>query len=116
MRVDVTKWGNTLSSVYYLNADEKIPRHQHPVAHTTACLYGRMEVEVWDGRPVEVCASGSPTIELPPKIDHEIRSIEDGTIILNIIENINSIDPPPTYTFEEPKHAGVLLVDGTIVS
>jgi quercetin dioxygenase-like cupin family protein len=103
-------YGGVTASVFNLQVGQTIPRHQHPVPHTTSVITGRSRVEVFDGRPPIEVDRHTPLIELPPLIDHEITALENTTVIINMIVgeyDINT-DPPETY-------GGVLMADGTIV-
>jgi len=75
-------------SVFYMDAGDKIPRHRHPHTHSTTCIRGRIEVEIWYvDQPHFLCEmedSMEIGMSLPADIDHEIRALENNTIVINL--------------------------------
>ena len=69
--------------VYTLDKNEKIAKHQDPFQHTTSVARGRTEVEVYGRGTFEMRMRDAPR-NLPADIDHEIRALEDDTIVINI--------------------------------
>jgi quercetin dioxygenase-like cupin family protein len=109
-----TAFGVT-ATVYQLDKGEKIARHQHPFMHTTSVAAGRTEVEMWDENTPHpyLMRPGDPDFALPANIDHEIRAMEDGTIVVNIAEGGGysaAMAGLPGLS------GGVMLADGTIVN
>ena len=84
MSVTVHTFGGVDASVYYLDRGETIPRHQHRDPHTTGVIVGMAEVDVFDGRPTFQMRPQDNCFILPADIDHEIRALENGTIIINM--------------------------------
>jgi quercetin dioxygenase-like cupin family protein len=113
MNVRSHSWQGVTATVYHLNKGEKIPRHRHNVAHTTAVLAGRTEAEIFDRMMTEMDPS-DPGLILPEGIDHEIRALENGTIVMNMIAvtytTVDYPDGPPAQA------GGVELHDGTVVA
>jgi quercetin dioxygenase-like cupin family protein len=92
MSTSVHTWEGVQATVYYLDRGEEIPRHQHPVEHTTVVVEGRTEVTVFSpmgGDEVNWCTmkKGTSTYVLPANLDHQIRALEHGTIVLNMIKS-----------------------------
>ena len=74
-----------IASVFVMNKGDKVARHQHPFTHTTGVIEGSTEVEIWnEAHDKFQMTTTSNTFEFQPLIDHEITSLEDGTIIVNI--------------------------------
>jgi len=113
MITTIHSYGGVTTTVYVMNAGEKIPRHQHTWAHTTSVAAGRSEVEIWPNDPFGMIV-GDPPCPLPANIDHEIRALVDGTVVVNL-----SVGGPQTVanaTHGEPAQAGgVALHDGMVV-
>jgi quercetin dioxygenase-like cupin family protein len=109
-----TAFGVT-ATVYQMDAGEKIARHRHTVAHTTSVAAGYTAVDLYGELGVNITfqmKSGDSDYELPANIDHEIRALEDRTIIVNMITGsytTTEANGPPA------KAGGVMLHDGTIV-
>jgi quercetin dioxygenase-like cupin family protein len=107
---------DSVISIYYMDAGDKIPRHIHPNEHTTACLAGETEVDI-DDHPLFHMKPGEGSVPLPPKIYHEVRAMVDGTIVMHVMEKKNI---PTQTTFPEPNYVpdeirpGVLMDNGTI--
>lgn len=76
------------ASVYVLSPGEMIPRHSHDVEHTVHVLVGAAEIEIYDGRPIFMLYAKNRDYchaILPPSIDHEIRALLPGTVLLNMM-------------------------------
>lgn len=111
MRITYHKAFGVAVTVYFMNAGDKIAMHTHAVMHTTGCAAGKSEVEIEGEAPFQM-VSGVPDFDLPANIPHEIRAIEDGTVIVNLI---SGGDGTISADGGGPTHGGVMLVDGTIV-
>ena len=69
-------------STYIFGVGGGIPRHSHDnYGHLTTVVRGSVEVDV-DGRPVQVLKAGEELF-IAEKIPHEIRGLEDSTIVVN---------------------------------
>jgi len=116
MITTIHSYGGVTATVYVMQKGEKIPRHQHPFPHTTSVAAGSTEVQVWWPTDIGVhqMLVGDPPFELPGSLDHEIRALVDGTVVVNL-----SVGEPQTVanaTRGEPAQAGgVELHDGTVV-
>jgi hypothetical protein len=82
---------NAEITVFYLDAGDKIGKHQHPHTHSTSTLQGETEVEIWyeEANPPEphLCLRLRPDnhgMSLPAKYHHEIRAVADNTIVVNL--------------------------------
>jgi hypothetical protein len=76
------------ASVYVMNVGDKLPRHSHDVEHTCHVLVGAVEVEIYDGRPISMLYAKNRDFckaVLPPGIDHEIRALLPGTVMINMM-------------------------------
>ncbi len=51
-------WGGVRADIYHLERGEGIPRHQHPVEHTTMVLAGQSGMQIFDGREPECMTFG----------------------------------------------------------
>jgi len=82
----IHSYGGVTATVYVMQKGEKIPRHQHSFAHTTSVAAGSTEVSVWWPTDVGVhqMMVGDSPFELPGSLDHEIRALEDGTVVVNL--------------------------------
>jgi quercetin dioxygenase-like cupin family protein len=93
---------------FFMDAGERIARHQHPVSHTTRVLSGATEVETWGDDPVTFeMYQGTPEFTLPADVDHEVRAIADGTIVVHV-----TADAPIVRS--DSGRGGVALHDGTV--
>lgn len=72
--------------IYFLDKGENIPKHRHSITHDASVAKGSAEVEV-QGQPKFKMTRRGQIFELPANIDHEIRALEDGTIIVNVIRD-----------------------------
>ena len=85
-------------------------RHQHPFVHTTFVAAGTSEVEVYrwpNSSEYFQMIPGQSRFELPPDIDHEIRALEDGTVVVNL-----SIGGPHSTEPGAPAKAGGVTMVG----
>jgi quercetin dioxygenase-like cupin family protein len=118
MITSIHSYGGVTATVYVMNAGDKIPRHQHPTKHTTSVAAGHTEVEIWTPDDtkgwLKPMWTGESAFELPPNLDHEIRALEDGTVVVNL-----SVGGPQTVANatrgEAAQAGGVELHDGTAV-
>ena len=115
MITTIHSYGGVTATVYVMQKSEKIPRHQHTFAHTTAVAAGQSEVEVYgDSLAPFVMLVGDAAYELPAGIDHEIRALEDGTVVVNIAKGLASNF---FHQKDNPSAGGgILLEDGTVVN
>jgi len=115
MITSIHSYGGVTATVYVMKAEEKIPRHQHTFPHTTGVAAGQSAVEMYGNPPFlgEMIVGDIPLV-LPKNIDHEIRALVDGTVVVNL-----SVGGPQTVanaTRGEPAQAGgVALHDGTVI-
>jgi len=118
MITSIHSYGGVTATVYVMQKGEKIPLHQHTYKHTTSVAAGSTEVEMWTpddtkGWLKPMWPDESP-FELPANIDHEIRALVDGTVVVNM-----AVGGPQTVanaTHGEPAQAGgVALHDGMVV-
>lgn len=76
-----------LVRVYLLDKDERIHRHSDPFDHTTSCANGRTRLFKFPVEnhisSVEIKAGRTPE-NIPAFMEHEILSMEDGTVVINI--------------------------------
>src|ERR1700719_1137986 len=113
MITSIHSYGGVTATVYVMNKGEKIPRHQHTFAHTTAVAAGRSQIEIGDGLDyVFEMGVGLDPYLLPPNIDHEIRALEDGTVVVNMAVG-NSANAG--ISGPAAKAGGVMHHDGTII-
>lgn len=98
------RFGDVIVSIYHLNKGEGVPRHAHPDSHTTAVSKGRSRVLIEGREPFEMVPGDSDCM-LPPSLHHEIRALEDGTVVAHISRKGNTSDTPPRRR--------VLMHDGT---
>ena len=111
----IHSYGGVTATVYVMQKGEKIPRHQHTFAHTTAVAAGQSEVEVWDYPPQSIKHTmivGDIPWELAANIDHEIRALVDDTAVVNM----SMSEARDTGVAAETAQAGgVMHHDGTII-
>ncbi len=105
---------NLTVSTYFLEIGEKIRRHIHTFEHSTECTLGESEVEI-EGVKIFRMKPGDSSYMLPANIYHELRAVEDNTIIVNKSyfggHNLGTISSRSL-----PKYVNrVMLEDGTIV-
>lgn len=84
------------ASVYVMDVGDKIPRHAHDVEHTVHVLVGAVEVEIYDGRPIFLLYARNKDFNktvLPPVLDHEIRAVIPGTVIINMMQKDGKLIP-----------------------
>jgi len=87
MNSEVHTFGGVTATLYYMDLSSEVPRHQHPVEHTTQVIKGQTWVEIFDGRESAIEMNEGDFLVLPANIDHRIRCTSDHTIILNMIES-----------------------------
>ena len=114
------QFNDIVVSIFQLDAGEKIARHKHSHVHTTGVARGKTEVEIY--RP-KGAAMGKPIFEseilyfepgvrdmpFPPDVEHEIRALVSGTIVVNISMVQN---PPAPFAVA----GGIALIDGTVIT
>src|ERR1700719_4002244 len=106
MITSIHSYGGVTATVYVMQKGEKVPRHQHSFAHTTSVAAGRSEVGMF-GHAIFKMEIGDPAYELPPNIDHEIRALEDGTVVVNMSVGSSAAVAAPGPTAQA---GGVTLV------
>jgi hypothetical protein len=117
MITTIHSYGGVTATVYVMTKGEKISRHRHKFPHTTSVAAGSTEVSVWWPTDVGVhqMMIGDPPFELPGNLDHEIRALVDGTMVVNLSMGENQAAwTHPDYV--APAGGGVVLHDGTVVN
>lgn len=105
---DVIRWKDVALGLYFMDAGGIIAMHQHTWEHTICLLAGEGEIEI--------AGSGITKMEmaknyvLPANIDHEIRALQNGTIMVGMTDD-RSLGKPA----QKGRDGGVMLHDGTIV-
>jgi len=69
-------------NVYHANKGEGLPRHEHLFSHLTMCHAGSCVIRK-EGKEVVVTKDTQP-INLVANEWHEIESLEDGTVFVNV--------------------------------
>jgi quercetin dioxygenase-like cupin family protein len=69
-------------NVYHANIGEGLPRHSHTFSHATMCNAGSCIVRL-EGRSHTINKDSQP-LNLPAGEWHEIESLEDGTVFVNV--------------------------------
>ena len=98
-------WGGVTATVYYLDRGEMVDWHKHEIEHTTSVIAGSAEVDIEGLEPFYRKVVDGP-FELPARLKHRIRSMEHGTIVMNMIVGGTSGDQP-----KDGADGGVILVD-----
>jgi quercetin dioxygenase-like cupin family protein len=75
-------YASATMNVYHANKGEDLPFHSHVFNHATVCQVGSCVVRV-KGKEIVMTADSQP-IDLPADIPHEIESLEDGTVFVNV--------------------------------
>jgi quercetin dioxygenase-like cupin family protein len=111
MITSIHSFGGVTATVYVMNKGEKITRHEHTFAHTTAVASGQSEIEIYAIPNLTfTMLPGDPVAVLPPDIEHEIRALVDGTVVVNMSVGVSATD------YVAPASGGgVALHDGTVV-
>jgi quercetin dioxygenase-like cupin family protein len=78
---DVTH-DNAVVRVYHANKGEGIPLHSHEYSHVTICMAGTCKITQED-KSIVVDKNSTPINLLAGKW-HEIESLEDGTVFVNV--------------------------------
>jgi hypothetical protein len=71
-----------------MEAGEIIARHRHEVMHEVMVVAGAAEIEIWSykrPRQIRTLTPESGSTELLAFADHEVRAIEDETIVISAI-------------------------------
>jgi hypothetical protein len=105
MDIKTCTWNNVAVTVYYLDRGECIARHRHPVDHTTMVFAGEARVDIETHDSIFLTRHDKPEI-LPKLLSHEITSVRDGTIVVNMIAVENSGTPQGA--------GGIAHHDGTV--
>lgn len=113
------RFAGVVATVYFLDRGEGIPRHKHPFEHTTACSRGRSRVQIEGMKPFEMVPGMSDYV-LPAERYHEVQAIEDGTVVVHMLDGANTSDPAADPNWGRPGYVpgrggGVLLDNGAIV-
>jgi hypothetical protein len=111
--VTTHRWGEAQADVWYLNKGEMLNRHRHPFSHSTKVSQGRTRVTLFLDQPERVemwtMDVNSPSYAFEPDIEHEIESLEDGTIVVNM----STARPrPPAVT---AKSGGLMMDTGEVI-
>jgi quercetin dioxygenase-like cupin family protein len=117
MITSIHSYSGVTATVYVMNRGEKIVRHQHAFVHTTSVAAGRSEVEVYrwpNSSEAFEMRPDQPRVELPAGIDHEIRALEDGTVVVNMA--VWTAAAATAAPAEPAAAGGVALHDGTVVN
>ena len=80
----VTQDGIVLN-VFHPRKGEGIPKHLHPYSHLTMCHAGSIIVRK-EGRELVMTKDTQP-VNLVAGEWHEIESLEDGTVFVNVFAN-----------------------------
>lgn len=78
----VFSYAGATFGVYHADKGFGIAKHQHQYSHATVCHVGSCLVRV-KGKEIIMTRDTQP-IDLPANIDHEIESLEDGTVFVNV--------------------------------
>jgi hypothetical protein len=80
----VTQNGTTLN-VYHANAGDGLPRHDHAYSHLIMCHAGKCIVRK-ENRELVMTKDTQP-VNLIAGEWHEIESLEDNTVFVNVFSN-----------------------------
>jgi len=87
--VTVHEWNGMRVDLCRMDAGDTIPRHSQPFVHSTGVACGSTQITIW--RPnwefdpgVFTMRSGDDDLAFAANISHEIKALEDGTIIVNM--------------------------------
>jgi len=69
-------------NVYHANKGEGLPRHEHAYSHVTMCNAGSCVVRV-EGKELVMTKNTQP-VNLIANKWHEIESLEDNTVFVNV--------------------------------
>ena len=75
-------YNNISINVFHANKGEGLPSHSHDYAHATMCNAGSCLVSL-EGRSYTMTKDSQP-LNLPAGEWHEIESLEDGTVFVNV--------------------------------
>jgi quercetin dioxygenase-like cupin family protein len=78
----VFTYDNMTVNVFHVNKGEGIPKHNHNYSHATLCTNGSIVIRKDNSE--KVCNKDTGPINLKDIEYHEIESLEDGTVFLNI--------------------------------
>lgn len=105
-------WKGVAVGIYLMKQGDRIARHQHPYEHTLCLVTGSGQFEIYgDGGGITDMELGHQYL-LPANIDHEMRSLQDGTVMFAIAD-AQETKLPPVYTSQ---HGGILMDDGTLAT
>lgn len=76
----------TTLNVFHAAAGEGLPKHEHPFSHLTMCHAGSVVVRK-DGRELVMTKDTQP-VNLVASEWHEIESLEDGTVFVNVFAEV----------------------------
>ena len=96
-KVTVHEWNGMRIDLWRMDAGDTIPRHSHPHVHTTEVAEGKTEVEIFrdEGGETFTMNPGDPNFAFQAGVEHEIRAIEDGTIVVNLAHSVERIRSSP---------------------
>jgi quercetin dioxygenase-like cupin family protein len=75
-------YGGAEVQVYHANKGEGIPTHAHAYSHATICMAGSCKY-TQNGKSI-VADKNTQPVELVAGGLHEIETLEDGTVFVNI--------------------------------
>lgn len=81
----VFNYGKTSFNVYHANRGEGLARHEHTFSHATVCNAGSCIIRK-EGREKIINKYTQP-IDLAANEWHEIETLEDGSVFVNIFDN-----------------------------
>lgn len=70
-------------NIYYAACGEGLPEHSHAHDHVTACISGSCLIT--KGGVRHTINAGAMPVRLRAPDPHEIESIEDGTVFINVL-------------------------------
>lgn len=81
-------YSGAVLNVYHANKGEGLLKHEHIFAHATMCNAGSCLVSL-EGRNYKINKDSQP-LNLPANEWHEIESLEDGTVFVNVFAEGNN--------------------------
>lgn len=112
-KITVHQFEDVVLSLFQMSAGAVIPRHNHAHTghtHSTGVARGSTEIEIWSDPPqIFTMHVGDKDFVFDMTTDHEIRALEDDTIVVNLTKTPKPLERAPGAD------GGIMMEDGNLM-